>query len=166
MFDQFNDCDKDRIEISGDGAIARALTGYCGVYCKFTIPNDTKEIFKWYFKCHSMISPQYWGIGIDAVRNNPEYSWYFYNDSSKVNYFYKANGDIWKHGIRRADIKTAGWGKGDMIVLIYNGNHRKLSISINGEHDGNSVLTVEEQEGGFRVAAYMGHSRDQIELLQ
>ena len=168
MFEQFDESDEKwqyRINITDNGRIARKIcTGNCSIYCKFIIPNQTKEIFNWRFKCCNMTDPKRWGIGIDAVENKPQYNWHFYSGRRNVSYFYKANGDIWNCGGVRYKKKTAGWSEGDIITMIYNGRARTLSISINEVHDQNSTLTCEQIEG-YRVAVFMHGKEDMIELL-
>ena len=165
MYDQFYDYDDQSITLTENGMIAVCKRIYSTTYCNVNIPNQTKQTFEWKFKCNRMKNDNYWGIGIDAVQNEPEYRYYFYNDTSKINYYYKANGDMWAHGAQNSKRTTAGWKKGDIVTLTYNGVDRKLWILINNELDENSILLVEDSEGGFRVAVYMGSYNDEIELL-
>ena len=171
IYDRFAGYDETTVQVTHDGTVATNITfGNRSIYCKLIIPNQTNETFKWKFKCCQMGDPLYYGIGIDAIKNETAYNDYFYNIRANINYIYKANGDMWECGERITDSpavnRTAGWTKDDMITLIYNGRDRRLSVSINNEHDEDSILKVEESKGGFRVVVFMDETGEQIELLR
>ena len=169
VYEHFDAYDKEGVEITGNGSIATALrftdTSF-PIYCKRIIPYKTKQIFTWKFKCLHTVSNKYWGIGFDAMENAPIYNEYFHNKSGRNNYLYKPNGDIWKSGNPIGDQRTSGWKQGDMIILIYNGAARELSISVNGERDHNSSLNVNESVRGFRAVLVLSYQKDKAELLQ
>ena len=169
MYEQFVDYNETNVEVTKDGTVATVvdLTGG-SIYCKLNIPNETKQIFRWKFKCWKMASKKFWGIGIDAIQNPSLHDDYFYNkyEVDEVDYLYTACGDVWECGTILEDEFTLGWERGDIVTLIYNGNNRELSISVDDIPDESSITKVEESEGGYRVAIYLGVINDKIEILQ
>lgn len=161
-------------QITNNGLVAtNTKYGSRSIYCEFNIPNETQQTFTWKFMCCSMLFSNFWGIGIDAMKNAPKYNSCFYSTDDKINYFYKANGGIWQYGRclsgyngQQDDKITSGWKKEDIITLKYNGKVRELSIAVNETYDKKSILNVKESEGGFRVVAFMNSKGDQIQLLQ
>ena len=170
FYEVFDDYDGEVVAITDNGTIAtvlmREVSAGFSIYCKQTIPNETKQVFTWKVKCCRMKMDAYWGVGFDAVHNEPQYRDYFYNDYGANNYIFEAGGDIWRCGERVDDHKTSGWTEGDIVSLIYDGANRELSISINDKPDENSKLRVEESEGGFRAVLFMSCYHDKAELLQ
>ena len=53
-----------------------------------------------------------------------------------------------------------------IVILIYHGAARELSISVNGERDHNSSLNVHDSARGFRAVLVLSYQKDKAELLQ
>ena len=137
MYDKFHSYDPDKVKVNQQGTIATVIESAANcIYCKLNIPNVTEEILTWKFKCQSMKYRSWWGIAIDAMQNPPNY-----NEADRINYMYKADGDIWECG-NKVNGRTSGWYEGDIVTLLYKGSRRELSIYVNGKHDINSVMSV------------------------
>ena len=169
MYAQFDGYDKQGVKITGNGTIATAqdspIRNY-HIYCKRIIPNKTKQILSWKFRCWEMKNRKYWGIGFDAVENEPIYSGYFHDKPGRISYLYKPNGEIWKCGERIRDQLIRGWNEGDIVTLTYDGSDRELSISVNDEQDHNSLMKIAKSERGFRAVLVLSYQKDKAELLQ